>query len=317
LRPPFPVVQDEEYPVDKNEPDPAAILQATSERSKRPAGKKQPFYRQAAKFSMYAPIFLGLVFMVVRVTLWSNQTHEAEREVGLTLSILYLSAVIAGVVLGVVGLVGAFRRRDAGTIVTAVIGLILNGAIVAGLPFAIHQARLAAQRGRAGWQAVEESQPKWRVEMPGQPKRQVIRNSVPDGEIIETIHASEDGLAAYTARCCQFPKSPIPVSGEDDFIKLADAGLDATITPGTSGKLIYRKTVSHASHTGREQRLEFNERRSGPAGGTVMVISASRAFSMGSTAYILTVVVEKGTYEANKKDLDARIQKFFRSLEFD
>ena len=91
---------------------------------RRPA---QPFWRQAAVFSFYAPF----VVVLMQVAIGALRTKPLHPYALIGLVVLGGIIVVAGVALGVVGLVGAARRRRLGLSLLAFFGVVLNAGFLA------------------------------------------------------------------------------------------------------------------------------------------------------------------------------------------
>ena len=92
---------------------------------------KEPFSHQAAKFSAYAPFILFLMGFCVQGQLEAHQGTQTGAQLSVLLSGLSSLTTLAAFVLGVIGIVGGIQRRAWRTIAYAVVGLVLNAALIA------------------------------------------------------------------------------------------------------------------------------------------------------------------------------------------
>ena len=106
-------------------------------RSKRTDGK-DPFYLQATKFSLFAPLVLIVMDFFVQciVKLQPDSTAASSKGAMYAVSVitatLILLTTVAALVLGFVGCIGAAKRSDGTSIVLSVIGILLNCLILSG-----------------------------------------------------------------------------------------------------------------------------------------------------------------------------------------
>ena len=92
---------------------------------------KEPFSTQAAKFSLYAPFILFLVGLVLRVQIQAHAGTDTGRQMGIALGGLSFLTTLAAFGLGFVGLVGGISRRATRTILFSILGILLNGGLIA------------------------------------------------------------------------------------------------------------------------------------------------------------------------------------------
>ena len=90
---------------------------------------KPPFYDQAAKFSLYAPFILFLMNLC-HPSRTNGKLDEADIQVAYVLAWIAILTIIAAFGLGVAGLVGGIAHRAIGTAIRAILGILLNGAMI-------------------------------------------------------------------------------------------------------------------------------------------------------------------------------------------
>ena len=142
-------MSDNPYQPPEADPQQSPVLPAPAV----PSGKqKQPFSLQAAKFSLYAPFVLILINLFV-IGITAQQGADADRreleeqaQIRFVISALISITMVAALVLGIVGFIGGIRRRAVGTIIMALLGVLINGGLVFLLIVAIQAAREAAER---------------------------------------------------------------------------------------------------------------------------------------------------------------------------
>ena len=85
------------------------------------------FAHQAVRFSLYAPILLMAVNLVLRESLGAN--HPGAK----AFALISMLTIGAGFFLAIFGVLGGFLRFSLWTIFLGLFGTLLNGAILAGL----------------------------------------------------------------------------------------------------------------------------------------------------------------------------------------
>ena len=95
------------------------------------AGEKQPFSLQAAKFSLYAPFILFLINFCASSQLEFEDNADLQGQMRFAIGLIVVLTTLAAFVLGFVGVIGGIMRRAAGTIIIAVLGVLLNGLLIA------------------------------------------------------------------------------------------------------------------------------------------------------------------------------------------
>ena len=92
---------------------------------------KPPFSLQAAKFSLYSPFIMVLISFCTTSQMQFKENPELRSQISFAIGLIVNLTTLAALVLGVVGLIGGIQRRSSGTIAIAVLGVLLNGALVA------------------------------------------------------------------------------------------------------------------------------------------------------------------------------------------
>ncbi len=105
---------------------------------------KQPFSLQAAKFSLIAPFFSIAMNLFVSVVIvpdrdGNNAPREVQEQAQVRFAFGILSGlvIVAGFVLGAVGIVGGIARSAIGTIVMSIFGVLINGSLIGSTVWAI------------------------------------------------------------------------------------------------------------------------------------------------------------------------------------
>jgi hypothetical protein len=168
-------------------------------------------------------------------------------------------------------------------------------------------------RAEITWATVSTDPPKFTVEMPGTPKRQVFSQQSPDGKATVTTitYESGDAIATYTAGFA--PSRPDLANTQDaaEVTKALDSGLDA-YAAHVRGQVVCRKTISLGDHVGREQTVEFYPGAKNRAGQPVTGMAICKTFFIRDSILVLMVILDKN--DKDRPGMDVRMARFFDSL---
>lgn len=214
-----------------------------------------------------------------------------------------------------------FRQETRPTRSVLVIALVAVALLIAlamgaflALPFVLSQ--LPGARTATPWVTLSSDPVKFTVEMPTNPKRQVVTQPRPDGASTVTTYAYEscDDIATYTAGFMPFA----PDSGLGMPQNVLDEELDAmldNIASQMKGRVLYRETISLGQHPGREQAIEFNPGVRNRAGQPIVGWMVWRLYFVRDSIVILSVTLPKS--DKDRPGMDARIARFFDSIQVD
>jgi hypothetical protein len=166
------------------------------------------------------------------------------------------------------------------------------------------------------WTTVSTNPPKFVVEMPGAPKRQVVSRQDPDSGVTVTAYSYEsyDGIAAYSATFRPLPPDASISLDETAVVKTLDAILDEFISR-VNGQLLYRKTISLGKDVGREQAVEYNPHATNRAGEPITAKVVARVYLVRDSVLLLTFILDKN--DKDPSETDSRMTRFFDSLELE
>ena len=90
---------------------------------------KVPFSLQAAKFSLYAPFIVFLISCCASRPGF-EENPDLRSQIGFAIGLIVWVTTLAAFGLGIVGVIGGIKRRATGTIAIAVLGILLNSALI-------------------------------------------------------------------------------------------------------------------------------------------------------------------------------------------
>ena len=163
------------------------------------------------------------------------------------------------------------------------------------------------------WTMVSSDPPKFTIEMPGNPERQVVSQPSPNGGVNRTVYlyGSRDRIATYSACIMPFRSKLGADSSAAEVAKALDKGLDSYVAL-VKGQILYRKTVALGKYFGREQAVEFDSGDRDRAGQSVTAMAVCKTYFVGDS--VLTFVVMLNKNDKDRAGTDGRITRFFDSL---
>jgi hypothetical protein len=194
-------------------------------------------------------------------------------------------------------------------IVAVVVLMVLPMATFLMLPFLLSQFPRA--QTTTAWATVVSDPPKFTVEMPANPKRQVVTQQGPQGGVTVTTYESRDNIATYTAGFMPITSDPNPRMPQKAVQAALDTMLDGTASQ-MKGRVLYRKSISLGKYPGREQAFEFNSGIRNRAGEPIVGLAVWKFYFVRGSILILTVILPKSDRE--RQGMDGRIARFFDSL---
>jgi hypothetical protein len=161
------------------------------------------------------------------------------------------------------------------------------------------------------WATIASEPPKFTVEMPANPKRQVITKKGPQGGVTTTAYESHDDIATYTAGFIPFTPDPNLGMRQKAVERLLDSMLDGTASQ-MKGHVLYRKSISLGKYLGREQTFEFDPGIKNRVGEPIVGLMVWKLYFVRDSILMLTVSLPKSDCE--RPGMDGRMSRFFDSL---
>jgi hypothetical protein len=208
---------------------------------------------------------------------------------------------------------GAKKTRSVVVVAVVAFLLLLALPVAAFLALPFFVSRLPHAQVNDAWATVSTDPPKFTVEMPGTPKRQVFSQQSPDGKVTVTTitYESGDGIATYTAGFA--PSRPDLANAQDEaeVAKALDSGLDA-YAAHVRGQVLYRKTIPLGNYVGREQTVEFNPGARNRSGQPITGMAVCKTFFVRDSILVFMVILDKS--DKDRPGMDVRMARFFDSL---
>jgi hypothetical protein len=190
-------------------------------------------------------------------------------------------------------------------VVAVVLLIVLPIAAFVMLPFLLSQ--LPRDQTAYVWATIVSNPPKFTVEMPANPKRQVVAQ----GGVTVTTYESRDDIATYTAGFMRLTPDPEPGMPRKMVEEVLDTMLDGTASQ-MKGQVLHRKSISMGKYFGREQTFEFNPGIKNRAGEPIAGLMVWKLYLVRDSILMMTVSLPKS--DRDRQGMDGRIARFFDSL---
>jgi hypothetical protein len=194
-------------------------------------------------------------------------------------------------------------------VVAVVLLIVLPMAAFVMLPFFLSQ--LPRAQTAYVWATVASDPPKFTVEMPANPKRQVVTQEGAQGGVTVTTYESRDDIATYTAGFMPLTPDPKPGMPQKMVEEVLDTMLNGTASQ-MRGRVLYRKSISLGNYFGREQAFEFNPGIKNRAGEPIVGLMVWKLYLVRDSILMMTVSLPKS--DSERQEMDRRIARFFDSL---